>query len=294
MTTTAVPSILIIIPWFGPWPEWMRFFIESCRWNPTVDWLLIGDSAPPSDLPPNLRALTMPFEDYRSFIASRLAIEPAWNDAYKICDVRPALGVIHQSETSSYDYWGYGDLDVIYGDIRRFYTPEILTHDVISPHEHIVAGHFVLLHNTLRVNAAFQRIPRWKARLSSARHESFDEQIFSRLFLPIRGKRAWRRLFTPFLGGGYFQEQFSTSLPPLKWIDGGTDFPQQWFWERGHLTTDRSGDREFLYFHFSHWQSDRWTRGGKAPWRNLARLDNVPEERPTSFVISAAGFTPLR
>jgi hypothetical protein len=256
--------------------------------------MLVGDAPPPHDLPLNVRTATIELKAYRTLIASRLSIDPAWDSAYKICDVRPALGVVHQHEIAPYDYWGYGDLDVIYGDIRHFYTPDVLIHDVISPHAHIVAGHFVLLRNSPRMNTAFQRIPWWKSYLSSARHESFDEQIFSRLFLPIRGRGAWRRLYTPRLGGAYFEERFSTCIPPLRWIDGGTDFPRQWFWDRGHLTTDRSGDREFLYFHFSHWQSDRWTRGGKAPWRDLARLDNVPDQRPTGFTISAAGFAPLR
>ena len=188
-----------------------------------MDWLLVSD-APPNDLPPNVRTVTS-FEDYRALIASRLGINPAWTDVYKICDVKPALGLVHHAEIAEYDYWGYGDLDVIYGDIRRFYTPDVLVHDVISPHKHIVAGHFVLLRNTPRLITAFQQIPRWKAHLSSARHKSFDEQIFSRLFLPIRGKRAWRRLITPFLGGGYFREQFSTDIRRSKWIDGSGNFP---------------------------------------------------------------------
>lgn len=289
----ALPSVLIIIPWFGPWPAWMRFFIKSCRWNPTVDWLLFSDAPPPEDLPPNLRVVTTSFEDYRALAASRLGIKPAWTEAYTLCDLKPTWGFIHPSEIAGYDYWGFGDLDVIYGDLRRFYTPEVLVHDVISAHEHIVSAHFALLRTTPSMVSAFQQIPRWKARLSSAPYEGFDEQMFSRLFLPIRGKRAWRRLITPFLGGGYFREQFSTNLPGLKWIDGTGNFPGQWFWDRGRLTTDRSGEREFLYLHFSHWQSNRWTGEEMASWKDLARLDNVPEERPTGFAISAKGFTPL-
>ena len=155
----TLPSVLIIIPWFGPWPAWMRFFVESCRWNPTVDWLLLSDAQPPEHLPPNLRVVTTKFEDYRELIARRLDIRPAWADAYMLCDLKPALGFIHQSEIAGYDYWGYGDLDVIYGDIRGFYTPEILVHDVISTHGHIVSGHFALLRTTPHVITAFQQIP---------------------------------------------------------------------------------------------------------------------------------------
>jgi hypothetical protein len=271
----------------------MRFFIESCRWNPTVDWLLISDAPPPDQLPTNLRVLTTSFENYRELIASHLGITLTWTEAYKLCDLKPVMGLVHQSEIVGYDYWGYGDLDVIYGDIRKFYTPDVLVHDVIGTHEHILGAHFALLRTTQRLLTAFQRIPRWRAHLSAPCYVSFDEQLFSRLFLPmLSDRRAWRRLITPFLGGGYFRERFSTNFPPLKWIDGSYNYPRCWFWQQGHLTTDVSGDREFLYLHFTHWQSSRWT--GAASWRDLAQLDNVPAERPTAFAISAnGGFTPM-
>ena len=240
-----------------------------------------------------MRIMTTTFDDYRALVALRLGIKPDWADVYKVCDVRPALGIIHPHEIAEYDYWGYGDLDVIYGDIRRLYTSDVLSYDLVSPHTHIVAGHFSLFRTNPRMVNAFRSIPRWEAYLSTPRHKSFDEQIFSRLFLPIRGKNAWRRLVTPFLGGGLFREQFSTNIRPLKWIDGGSDFPKQWYWNRGHLTTDRSGDREFLYLHFSHWQSNRWTGLEIAPWKTLDQLISLPDEPPTGFMISADGFTPL-
>ncbi|MGE0224141.1 MAG: DUF6625 family protein [Acetobacteraceae bacterium] len=294
VATSSAPRIKMIILWFGPWPPWMRLFLESCRWNPTVDWLLVGDSPPPADVPPNVRIVTMTFAAYRALAAERLGITPEWTDVYKLCDLKPTLGEVHRDEVAGYDYWGFGDLDVIYGDIRRFYTPELLVHDVISPHDHIVAGHFSLLRTSEAMLTAFKRIPRWKVHLSTDRHRSFDEQIFSRLFLPVRGRNIWRRLVTPFLGGGYFQERHSTNIPPLRWVDGGPDFPRRWFWERGHLTTDTTGDREFLYLHFSPWQSNRWTTEAVAPWKNLPRLVNLPEGRPTGFTISRDGFTPLQ
>jgi hypothetical protein len=287
------PRILVFSLWFGRWPEWMRFFLASCRANPSIDWLLIGDDAPPQDLPPNVRVMRISLADYRALIAKKLDIAPQWNDAYKICDVRPALAAIHEEEISRYDYWGYCDLDVIFGDIRRIYTPETLTHDIISPHAHVVAGHFTLFRNIPRVNQAFRKIPSWQNSLSTAEHKSFDEQIFSRLYMPFPLKRKWRRLFTPFLGGALLVERYSTAIRPLRWIDGGLEWPEQWFWNQGRLTTSKSGEREMLYLHFSHWQSNRWTAEGIAPWRKLERLDNLPPGRPDRFVISAKGFTPF-
>jgi len=284
--------ILIIIVWFGAWPEWIRCFLESCRWNPTVDWLIIGDPPPLDDMPPNVRLLTTSFADFRNRVSSHLGIAPKWTAAYKVCDLRPCLGQIYAEEIAAYDYWGFGDLDVIYGDIRRFYTPEVLRHDLISTHETRVSGHLVLLRNTPRINEAFKSIPRWRTLLARAEHTGFDEGHFSRLFLPKWGRQKWRRLFVPtFLGGGHFEERFSTNIPPLTWVDGSADWPERWFWSEGHLTNSRTGDREFLYLHFSNWNSGRWN-GGAPAWKGLERLVQIDDPRPGSFEISAAGFTP--
>ena len=29
-------KIAILIPYFGEWPAWIDFFVESCRWDPVV------------------------------------------------------------------------------------------------------------------------------------------------------------------------------------------------------------------------------------------------------------------
>lgn len=290
----SLQSIVFIIPWFGSWPAWFELFLESCRWNPTVDWLIYSDAPPPGDVPPNVTIITISAEDYRALAAGQLGLRPQWTDHYKLCDLKPALGYIHDLQVAGYDFWGFGDLDVIYGDLRQFLTPEVLSHDLVSTHNHIVSGHFALVRNSHRMTRAFMRIPGWRRLLTTADHKSFDEQVFSSLFLPIRGRRKWRRLFMPHMGGGYFEEQYSTNISSfLKWVDGGETFPERWFWNRGHLTTDRSGDREFLYLHFSHWQSNRWTDHAVAPWKKLDRLVRLPAKRPTGFTISAEGFTPL-
>ena len=33
-------SILIIIDYFGKWPEWLLVFLANCEANPTVNWLI--------------------------------------------------------------------------------------------------------------------------------------------------------------------------------------------------------------------------------------------------------------
>ena len=290
---TGTPKILVILTWFGVWPGWIRPFMESCRWNPTIDWLIATDCGHLDDLPPNVRLLHTSFADYRALIANRLQIEPLWHEPYKLCDLKPALGFIHSDFAQSYHYVGFGDLDVIYGDIRAIYTSDVLVHDLISSHGHIVAGHFTLLANNPRMTNAFKCIWGWRELLADAAHRSFDEQVFSRLFMPINKRRPWQRLRAPYLGGASLVEQFSTDIAPIRWVDGSRDYPNEWLWQAGKLTNDRTGDREFLYLHLSHWQSNRWTSEAQAPWQALAHIDQLPAGRPQAFRISRAGICPL-
>ncbi len=282
-----------MLTWFGEWPAWTRLFLESCRHNSTVDWLLITDCGEPPDLPANVKLFETTFADYHDLVGRRLGIRPQWSDPYKLCDLKPALGYIHADALAGYDYWGFGDLDVIYGDIRAILTPDLLDCDLLSSHTGIVAGHFCVLRHSPEMLAAFMRVRGWRARLARDVHCSFDEQIFSRLFLPVDWRRPWRRLQTPWLGGAQFVEQFSTSIPPLPFLPGAANYPTKWFWRDGKLTNDVGGEREFLYVHFSHWQSNRWTQEPEAPWRTLDRLDKLPPGRPAAFCISRDGFTPL-
>lgn len=286
------PSVVILLAWFGPWPNWMRFFLASCARNPTIDWAIWSDQPPPPGAPANVRVFTQSFADYIALVAERLCISPKWTEAYKLCDLKPALGWIHRDVSASYERWGFGDLDVIYGDIRAIYDSATLDHDIVSSHDDIVSGHLSILRNTPRIVCAFERIPRWRDMLERDQHVSFDEQVFSRLFVLRKDIRNLRRFVTPYLGGGLFVERYSTDLSPRRWIDGTRNYPRRWFWRSGKLTAEGAGDREFLYLHFSHWQSDRWMQGGRAAWKELSRLDHCPPGELESFEVSALGFRP--
>jgi hypothetical protein len=291
--STDLKRICLVVPWFGPWPEWTPLFLQSCRFNPTIDWLIPTDQPAPADVPPNVRITTQSLIAYRDRIAAAVGQPLEWLDGYKLCDCKPLTGAIHEAELAGYDYWGISDIDIIYGDIRAFYTPEILTHDSISAHDERVAGHFSLFANTPTMRDAYRRIWCWRDAISDRSARGFDDTHFTRLFLP-RSKMRWRdRIRYPHISEGYFQEQFSTDLRPHTWIDGTSEFPSVWSWHNGRLTTNKSGDRQFMYCHFTHWNSARWTGEAYAPWKKLERLVNLPVvPRPESFTISAKGFNP--
>ena len=38
----------------------------------------------------------------------------------KLCDYKPAYGLIFEDELIGYDYWGFCDTDILLGDIYQF------------------------------------------------------------------------------------------------------------------------------------------------------------------------------
>lgn len=113
-------SIITIIPYFGKWPEWINFFIESCKHNPGVDWLIVTDCGEPDNSAPNVHFRHMSFEDYKAEASRRLEVGFNPLDPYKLCDLKAAFGVVHEDDIRDYDYYAHSDIDLIYGDIRRF------------------------------------------------------------------------------------------------------------------------------------------------------------------------------
>lgn len=258
------PRICFVMPYFGRWPFWMPFFLKSCRCNPSIDWLFFSDCGPLPDCPPNVRIVPITFDAYCQRVSQALKIDFKPQRPYKLCDIRPAFGVIHKKELAGYDFWGFSDIDLIYGDLRAYFTARRLSRrDLFSTHARRVAGHLCLIRNNTRMRYAFTRIPDWQGRFCDPDHHALDEGAFSRIFLRHKNlPQPLRHLlgqFNPWYRRSEFVEAFSTPCARIDWIDGSRNFPAKWHWRAGKLTNDRDGQREFPYFHFIVWkQSDQW------------------------------------
>jgi hypothetical protein len=281
------PWLVMLCFHFGKWPAWIEFFVESCRWNPDVHWRIHTDCGRPENRSPNVEIVAAGFDEYKAFARERLgvAFDPA--DPYKLCDLRPALGFLHEEDIRGYPFFGYGDLDVIYGKISDFYGPERLAgFDVISTHPERLSGHFAVFRNTPGLRRAFERIPEYRTCLEAPHHTGVDEAGFGRLFLNSNTERV------------LFVERHSTVLSRRGWHDGTMNYPRRWFWRRGRLTNAHDGDREFLYLHFMRWQSARWINDPPLPdeaaWvgRDIIHVD-WRRAAAEGFCIGPEGFSPI-
>ena len=110
-------SIILLIPYFGRWPEWFEYFLKSCTKNPTIHWLFYTDCALPEKAPANITFKEIKFDEYKKLVSERLGICFSPDNPYKLCDLKPALGYIHEHEIKAYDFWGVSDRDLVYGDL---------------------------------------------------------------------------------------------------------------------------------------------------------------------------------
>ena len=285
-------SIAILIPYFGQWPAWIDFFVESCRANRSIDWILFSDCEPPENRAPNVRHVRISFDDYKAVVGEALGITLRADTPYKLCDIRPALAYVHAQLVRDYDFVGFGDLDVIYGDIRAFYDRDLLDrYDILSSHPDRVSGHFCLMRNRDDVVSAFKRSRGWKNAMQRPEHVTFDEWTFYNL---LRGTTA--NFFMPWRGEPLrclFREAYSTPA---------ATHAMRWYWMNGRLTNEYYPHHPFMYLHFMSWHSNRWLGsqdhvepGAAAPWSRLDKIVRMDwrDARKNGFMISPSGIEPI-
>lgn len=174
-------SILIIIPYFGKLPWYFSYFLHPCKFNLSVDFIIIIDDVSYDEkLSQNVIIIHKTFEDIKKLIAKKLKMDITLNNPYKLCDLKPTYGLVFSEYIVGYDFWGMGDIDIIYGNIRNFITDEVLqNYDVISVRHDFLVGYFTLYSNCKKINELFMQSKDYKKVFSSVEHFCFDECNFA-------------------------------------------------------------------------------------------------------------------
>ncbi|MGI3131444.1 DUF6625 family protein [Halopseudomonas pachastrellae] len=256
----ATPTIRFVIPYFGAWPFWMDFFLAGCARNPDIDWLFFTDCGVPEGAPDNVTFIEIAYSDYCKLVSDRLGINFAPANPYKLCDIKPALGFIHQEHLAGYEFWAFGDIDVVYGDLRRYFTASRLAEkDLFATHSRRISGHLCLLRNNKTMREAFKQIPDWQQRYADEAHQALDEGAFSRLFVRHKnwpeGLRRFAARFNPWARSSEFVEAHST-FTILN--DGRRVVPERWCLRDGDLTNSELLGQSLPYLHFLVWKNQDW------------------------------------
>lgn len=109
--------ILIISVFFGKLPASFDLWLNSVASNKDVDFILFCDTeVHVSDDIKNLKIVYIDFREFQIYLQRTLNTEILCTP-YKLCDFKPCYGYLFREYIEPYDWYGYTDLDVIYGNI---------------------------------------------------------------------------------------------------------------------------------------------------------------------------------
>jgi len=274
-------NVLVIIPFFGKWPGWLDYYLQACAYNTSIHWLLIGDSQEPELLPGNIQFENMSLQDFNKLASNKLEFQIDYYNPYKICDLRPAFGIIFSDYIKDHDFWGYADLDVIFGNISSFITEDLLNnHDIISVRKNYMAGHFALYKNIPHINSMFSRADRYRQIFQdSTHHYAFDE----------RSNLIGRKLtLTPNMAGKRWIDQRIISLKDKIRLRLNPSLQNSEYPDMTTIVSKLSEAGEIGWFHEDIVRSDLWfekqkIRDWEIIWKNGKILDTLAKEELLHF-----------
>ena len=116
----------------------------------------------------------MKFSDFQIITQKAFDFQITLDRPYKLCEYKQAYGFILQDYIKGYDFWGFGDLDLVYGDLRSFFTEKVLSHKFL-----LGWGHLTLLHNDEDTNTYFMKqvagYQNYKDAFTTSKITFFDE-----------------------------------------------------------------------------------------------------------------------
>ena len=264
-----------IIPYFGNWPEWIELYFYSCGRNPMVDFIFYTDCPLPKHQYKNTIFHKCTFEDYTILVSERLGLSARICRPYKLTDLKPFLGYVHQEELKDYNFWGFGDLDLVYGDLSMLINDDMLDkYDLITSHSNRVAGHFTIVRNNDYYQNLCFKIKNWENGLTDEKHFSYDELAWTCLVNPMSHNidRIYRYIMVHFgcdrnklydflnkliLKRKYLQELYTTPIPQPQHPG---DSCKQWIYDNVKNKIEDPENRELPYLHFMAFKKCQWVQ----------------------------------
>lgn len=133
--------------YYGKLPNYFNLWMASAENNSFIDFFLFTDKETVKNVsatPKNVKIVILPFDELKKRVQSLYPFKIVLPQPYKLCDYKFAYGEIFHKELADYDFFGWYDVDVIQGDMKKFITDEAFSCDVIGE-----LGHFTLMRSSL-------------------------------------------------------------------------------------------------------------------------------------------------
>ena len=120
-------KLILIAIWFGELPFYLDLWFASVN-KKNFDVLFITDQNI-NKKPDNLKIINMSLHEFNNLIKTKTNFNVNITNAYKIVDAKPLLGYLFSEFICLYDFWGWSDIDIIFGNLNKDLDD---SHDIIS------------------------------------------------------------------------------------------------------------------------------------------------------------------
>jgi hypothetical protein len=244
-------KIRLISCYFGKLPPYIELVLKSMACNPSIDWLIVTDDNRPLDLPPNVAIRHETPESLAALLSTYTGQKAVITSLYDFTRLKPLFGRCFPEEFRGYGFWGHIDLDMIFGDLRKFITEKVL-----AEYDRIFSrGHLCLFRNVPRVHDAIL--------LPAPGAVHYQDVLSGKNTMPFDEWDGIWKIFRYHQLPQYHDECIADIRPPTAKIARRfeayelTNHPEQvFYWYRGKVYQSyyhREGgifDREVAYIHF--------------------------------------------
>ena len=142
-------KIVLIIPYFGKLPNYFELFLYSFSKNDKVDFIIFSDQKINSNYK-NVKINYMSFDELNKISKNKL--NEIIYSPYKLCDFKPTYGKLFEDYIKQYEFWGYCDCDMIFGNL------DLLLNKTISKgyQKILTDGHLTIFKNDKTINNLYK------------------------------------------------------------------------------------------------------------------------------------------
>lgn len=134
---TQKKAILIAVH-FGKFPAWINLTFETFLRNQDFDLLVVTDQSIDKLFTySNIQFCHYYLDAFSNLAAQKTGTQIKLKRGYKVCDLRPAFGVIFDRYIEGYEYWGHIDIDT-FGVICHQRSMSLFPRNMMLFVEHLI------------------------------------------------------------------------------------------------------------------------------------------------------------
>lgn len=159
--------VALVLPWVGKRPVYWRLWQRSAAAR-CFDVVVV--EKPLSEFSRLIQEKLGPYFPHGSS-------QTVLRTGYKLCDLKPMYGLLFENLLKGYDYWAFGDCDVLYGRAFDEWIEKAVAAEaeIATVQSEYCAGPFTLVRNTETCNRLFLGVGNWQEMLMRPQVTAFDE-----------------------------------------------------------------------------------------------------------------------